>query len=193
VDRLAADVAAAEAEVAALSEAVLTQQGAGSQLLAEVAATGIAAGTTPVEGPGLRVVVDDAEPDASGSTPEGGRVLDVDLQQVVNGLWAAGAEAVAVSGQRLAATSAVRSANDVVLVNYEPVFPPYRVEALGDPRRLPTAFAATDGGRWLQSLVSLYDVRATIDPVDPGEDPIVLPGGPVTVRAAEPADGRGSP
>ena len=39
----------------------------------------------------------------------------VDLQRVVNGLWAAGAEAVAVNGQRVTGLTAIRSANDVVL------------------------------------------------------------------------------
>ena len=38
------------------------------------------------------------------------RVLDVDLQGVVNGLWASGAEAIAVNGQRLTGLTTIRAA-----------------------------------------------------------------------------------
>jgi uncharacterized protein YlxW (UPF0749 family) len=186
VTMLQADIATLEAEIAALTEAAIEREGSGSSLVSRATTVGVAAGTTAVAGPGFRVVIDDAPADGSGVTPEGGRVLDVDVQQVVNGLWEAGAEAVAVSGQRLTATSAIRSANDVVLVNYEPVFPPYEVRAIGDPRRLPTAFAASDGGRWVQSLASLYGVQVTLDPVDRDDPPLELTGGPVSVRTATP-------
>ena len=59
------------------------------------------------------------------------RVLDVDLQSVVNALWAAGAEAIAINGQRLTATSTIRAAGDAVLVDYRPVTSPYEVAAIG--------------------------------------------------------------
>jgi uncharacterized protein YlxW (UPF0749 family) len=71
--------------------------------------------------------------------PEG-RVRDADLQDVVNGLWAAGAEAVAVDGQRLTALSAIRSAGESVLVDLRPLSPPYTVEAVGDPAALEVGF-----------------------------------------------------
>ena len=56
-----------------------------------------------------------------------GRVLDRDLQELVNGLWAAGAEAVSVDGQRLTARTAIRSAGEAVLVDFRPLSPPYVV------------------------------------------------------------------
>ncbi len=37
-----------------------------------------------------------------------GRVRDRDMQRVVNGLWASGAEAISINGQRLTALSAIR-------------------------------------------------------------------------------------
>ena len=51
----------------------------------------------------------------------------------MNGLWSVGAEAIAVNGQRLTAQSAIRSAAGAILVNYRPLKPPYRVEAIGPP------------------------------------------------------------
>jgi uncharacterized protein YlxW (UPF0749 family) len=54
-----------------------------------------------------------------------------DLQKVANALWAAGAEAVAVNGQRLTATSTIRQAGEAILVDYRPVTGPYEVTAIG--------------------------------------------------------------
>jgi uncharacterized protein YlxW (UPF0749 family) len=61
------------------------------------------------------------------------RVLDVDLQAVVNALWAAGAEAVAVNGQRLTTMSTIRTAGGAILVDFRPVTSPYEVAAIGPP------------------------------------------------------------
>ncbi|MCK9893917.1 DUF881 domain-containing protein [Frankia sp. AgB32] len=78
-------------------------------------------------------------PDSSGpalSAPAGGRIQDHDLADLVNVLWIAGAEAVAVNGVRLTALSAIRSAGDVVLVGFVAVLAPYVIEAVGDPAAL---------------------------------------------------------
>ncbi|NEE52029.1 DUF881 domain-containing protein, partial [Streptomyces sp. SID8455] len=77
-------------------------------------------GATPVEGPGVKLVVDDAKntdqggggPRESSSFADTGRVRDRDMQRVVNGLWESGAEAIAINGQRLTALSAIRAAGD---------------------------------------------------------------------------------
>lgn len=115
----------------------------------------LAAGSVAVTGPGVVVTVADA-PAGEGTGAAGAagpsRVLDTDLQRVVNGLWAAGAEAVAVNGQRLSATTAIRSAGEAVLVAYRPLSPPYRVAAVGDPATLEADFVDGPGGRWLTTL-----------------------------------------
>ena len=64
-----------------------------------------------------------------------GRVQDGDLQLVVNALWAAGAEAVSINGQRLGPTTAIRFAGEAVLVDFRPVTSPYEISAIGDPGR----------------------------------------------------------
>ncbi len=128
-----------------------------------------AAGVTPVEGPGIRVTVDDAEVDESaptGSTADAtdlGRVLDRDLQLVVNGLWAAGAEAVAVNGQRLSALSAIRGAGDAILVDFRPLSPPYSVLALGDPAALRTGFLDGSAGQTLRLYRETYKIRYEVE------------------------------
>ncbi len=96
------------AEVATLRARALTGAG-GAHLAEQNSLLELLAGETPVTGPGLRITMADAPSTSAGSgtdprqgtTADQGRVLDRDLQTVVNGLWAAGAEAVAVNGQRL--------------------------------------------------------------------------------------------
>lgn len=137
-----------------------------------------AAGVTPVEGPGISVTVDDAELDDSGpggtsaENNELGRVLDRDLQLVVNGLWAAGAEAVSVNGQRLSSLSAIRNAGDAILVDFRPLSPPYSVLAVGDPATLRTGFLDGSAGRMLRLYRETYKIRYDVQ----DETDISLPG-----------------
>ena len=102
------------------------------------------------------VTLNDA-PSGKGTTRN--RVLDRDLQGVVNALWAAGAEAVAVNGQRLTASSAIRQAGDAILVNFTPVTAPYRVEAIGDPVSVETEFAGSRSAGQMRSYSQLYGLR----------------------------------
>ena len=88
------------------------------QILIQEAAVGLAA----VTGPGLVVRLADAAAPIDPNTgktsgAEVNRVLDVDLQAVVNALWATGAEAIAINGQRLTALSTIRRAGATVLVD----------------------------------------------------------------------------
>lgn len=140
------------AETDRLQAAALASSGAGERLSARLASEELAAGTTPVQGPGLQVTLDDA---AQGVN----RVLDHDLQTVVNALWAAGAEAVAVNGQRLTTESAIRQAGDAILVNFQPVAPPYDVLAVGDPTAMDTSFGASPAAARMRTYAQLYGLR----------------------------------
>ena len=153
----------------------------------------LVAGAAPVTGPGLRLTLDDAPVKDGGKNadadprnnagPDQGRVIARDLQIVVNGLWASGAEAVSVNGQRLTSKAAIRFAGQAILVNYRPLTRPYVISAIGDPRSLAADFAASDGGSYLQSLKTNFGVRAGIAEVDrltvPGESAL-------TTRVARP-------
>ncbi|MFF1816555.1 DUF881 domain-containing protein [Kribbella sp. NPDC058245] len=123
-------------------------------------------GAVAVTGPGVKVVVDDAK-----DADKEGRLLDVDLQQLVNGLWTAGAEAVSVNGHRLTAMTAIRSAGSAITVDYVSLTPPYTVLAIGDTGTLEARFAQSSGGQWVQYLVSNFDVRKTITT----EDSLLVP------------------
>lgn len=143
---------------------------AGAQLQQELDALELQTGAVAVTGPGLKAVVDDAK----NRSDEEGRILDVDLQQLVNGLWTAGAEAVSVNGHRLTSLTAIRGAGTAITVDYSSLTPPYTVLAIGDASTMPARFAQSSGGQWMQQLVSNFDVRMTITT----EDSLLLPGDP---------------
>ncbi|MFJ1802298.1 MULTISPECIES: DUF881 domain-containing protein [unclassified Streptomyces] len=149
------------------------------------------AGATPVEGPGVQLVVDDAkDTDQGGGGPrestgfaDTGRVRDRDMQRVVNGLWESGAEAIAINGQRLTALSAIRAAGDAILVDNRPLVPPYTVLAVGDGKKLATAFQDSADGQYLQALKESFDIRTSIS----DQAKVRLPAAPsLIVRTAEP-------
>lgn len=188
VSGLQSSVAELEGEVRSLREAAVSRADIGAAQTARIDELGVIAGVQAVVGPGALVTVADADA-ARGEGSAVSRVLDIDLQQVVNGLWEVGAEAVAINGQRIGALSAIRSVQETVLVNYEPVVGPYRVSAIGDPRTLPTDFLRSSGGEWLQAVNLSAGIRFSIDAVSDDQDLVGEPAG--TLRFAEPVDSPG--
>ncbi|WP_326812180.1 DUF881 domain-containing protein [Streptomyces scopuliridis] len=149
------------------------------------------AGATPVRGPGVQLVVDDAKdtesggggPRESSGFSDTGRVRDRDMQRVVNGLWESGAEAIAINGQRLTSLSAIRAAGDAILVDNRPLVPPYTVLAVGDGKKLSTAFQDSADGQYLHALQENFGIRTSISV----QEEVRLPAAPsLIVRTAEP-------
>ena len=89
-------------------------------------------GLVAAEGPGLVVTLDDSSLEVSPSGNLNDLVIhSQDVQAVANGLWAAGAEALAVNGQRVVPTSAVLCVGNTLLINGTVHSPPFRFTALG--------------------------------------------------------------
>jgi uncharacterized protein YlxW (UPF0749 family) len=89
-------------------------------------------GLVAAEGPGLVVTLDDSSERQSPSGNLNDLVIhSQDVQAVANGLWAAGAEALAVNGQRVVPTSAVLCVGNTLLINGTVHSPPFRFTALG--------------------------------------------------------------
>jgi uncharacterized protein YlxW (UPF0749 family) len=202
IDRVQSETRAADAlqdtvdalrdTVAAEQRAALKQRGGGDNTVLELLAA-----ATPVHGPGVKLVVDDAKDASAGGTggprtssgfSDTGRVRDHDMQRVVNGLWSSGAEAITVNGQRLTPLSAIRAAGDAILVDNKPLAPPYTVLAIGDGKRLSTAFQDSADGQYLHILQQDYGIRSGLSV----QDDLRLAAAPgLIVRYATPAAGRG--
>jgi uncharacterized protein YlxW (UPF0749 family) len=155
------------------AQADLLRLVARGQLADRIQLLGVVSGSLAVQGPGLRVTVDDApgsaaSPDADAhdqAAADQGRVQDRDLQTVVNGLWAAGAEAISINGQRLTALSAIRSAGQAILVDFRPLSPPYVISAVGDPDPMQALFANGSGGRYLHALSENFQIPSEVTQV----------------------------
>jgi uncharacterized protein YlxW (UPF0749 family) len=91
------------------------------------------AGTTALKGPAVIVrLTDSSQPPPAGTSDAGAYTIhDSDLQLVVNALFAAGAEAVAINDNRIVATTPIRAAGGTIVVNFRPVPSPYRVVGIG--------------------------------------------------------------
>lgn len=194
-DAVTADTAAFQAQVDRLKSSALGATGTGQRLDQQLSRLELAAAEVAVTGSGLRVTLDDAVtpgPGAAGD-PALGRVLDRDLQMVVNGMWAAGAEAVSINDQRLTSLSAIRSAGDAILVDYRPLTRPYTIMAIGDPRTIQAAFTAGPAGAGLRTLQETYGVQYAVR----GAGRLTIQAAPATAlryaRATTDAQKVGSP
>ena len=163
VDALVEAVQETTAEIESLQSDALGEQY--PVLLEAALRDGASAGTTAVTGPGLVIKLNDAVP-LLGETDDAARVQDYDIQVVVNALWASGAEAVAVNGQRLTSTSAIRSAGEAILVDLIGLSHPYTIEAVGDPKTLPAYFARSLGQEHMIVLGSRYGITSSVSQED---------------------------
>lgn len=115
-----------------------------------VAALQVRTGFGPATGPGVEAVVNDP---ATGGEQDA--VRDEDLALLVDGLWSAGAEAIAINGQRLTVLSYIQNSGPAIHVNSQPLLAPYNIKAIGDPKTLQANFAETSSGRRFNDLVQV--------------------------------------
>jgi uncharacterized protein YlxW (UPF0749 family) len=123
------------------------------------------AGTQALRGPGVIVRLSDSErPPVTREDVSDFRIQDVDLQLVVNSLWQAGAEGVSVNEHRVVASTAIRAAGSVILVNYAPVSSPYRIAVLGDPDALVRRLEESEIARRLDVWTQVYGLGFSVQP-----------------------------
>ena len=133
------------------------------KLQAAMASIEMASGTTPLSGPGLVVGLTDAPSTDQSSNQSDNRIQDVDLQEVVNALWDAGAEAISINGQRLVATSAIRNAGNAVLVNFRVLTSPYEIDAIGAASSMQSSFLASDIARHFKTWEQVYGLGFAVE------------------------------
>jgi len=117
----------------------------------------ILVGLRAMRGPGVVVRLQDAKSQPSGSTPI--VVTYQDLVSVINELWAAGSEAIAVNNQRVTATTGFSQVGGTVIVNVARLSGPFTITALGDPATLEGALnirgGLVDGLRALGLVITI--------------------------------------
>jgi uncharacterized protein YlxW (UPF0749 family) len=166
-------VAALQRQVTTLSDTLAQLRGVGlagsatgRNLSSQLGRLQVATGGIPVSGPAVKVTLSDAPLPANAIDPakavSGGQVLDSDLQHVVNALWASGAEAIAVNGQRVTELTSIRAAGDAIVVDFRPVDPPYVVTAIGDPDALQQSFVSSSAAAALRTYSQAYGLGFTV-------------------------------
>lgn len=172
------DVAAAEdqrsrlvTDLDAAREQAGTSDAGVAAALARSGGLDSAAGLTAMSGPGLSVTLTDAARDSDGSypadaTPDDLVVHQQDLQSVLNGLWAGGAEAVTIQDQRVVATSAPRCIGNTLLLHGRTYSPPYVVTAIGNPDALRTSVEQQRGVAIYQQYVARFGLGFEVEAAD---------------------------
>lgn len=126
-------------------------------------------GVVKVRGGGAVVRLTDAptqvDPVTGKATRNLGKVQDRDLQAVCNELWHDGAEAIAINGERLTATSTIRLAGETILVDFRPITSPYQVVAIG-PGDLNKRFDNSSTGELFRELATDYHMQVSVKSQD---------------------------
>lgn len=183
-------LAVLQAQVRALTDQAASRNGTVAAARDAAQAGELSAGLVALGGPGVQITLDDAPRRPDGSLPLGARPDDVvihqsDVQAVVNAVWAAGADGVAIMDQRLIATSAVRCVGNVLLLHGRTWSPPFVVTAVGDVGAIRAQLGASPQVQVFQQAVEDFGLGFAVQP----RDQVTLPaydGPPATefARAA---------
>lgn len=170
-----------------LSQAAFDDQDDNKIIEEEVKKINILAGLTEVAGPGVIVTLDDSQKaPKAGEDPNLYIIHNEDILKVVNELWAAGAEVMAVNGQRLTATSEITCAGPTISINQTRLAPPYVITAIGNPNTLDAAFHLRGGiFEALGYFAKQYGIQVKVEK----KDQVILPPykGSENLKYAKPA------
>ena len=145
-------IATLRAEIDALESAASGRSAATQALQNQVADLRAHAGLTAVHGPGVEVDLANGVPGPAAGGQASYLVNYQDVQDIVNLLFAQGAEGVAVNGRRITPLTAYSgSAGEVLIDQGLPQSSPLKVVAVGDRNRMAAA---------LDDASALPDIRA---------------------------------
>jgi uncharacterized protein YlxW (UPF0749 family) len=147
-----ARIAALRADIDALEAEAAGRSAATEALRNQVADLRAHAGLTAVHGPGVEVRLANGMPGPDTGGQSGYLVNYQDVQDVVNLLFAQGAEGISVNGRRITPLTAYSgSAGQVIIDQGPPLSSPIKVTAIGDRNRMAAA---------LDDASALADIRA---------------------------------
>ena len=147
-----AKIAALRAQIDALETEAAGRSAATQALRNQVADLRAHAGLTAMHGPGIEVRLANGVPGPDTGGQTGYLVNYQDVQDVVNLLFAQGAEGISVNGRRITPLTAYSgSAGQVIIDQGPPLSSPIKVTAVGDRNRMAAA---------IDDSSALPDIRA---------------------------------
>ena len=168
----------------------VASQGEGSadlvrQLNTKLEQAHIAAGLTALSGTGIVIQLEDSKAPVS---PDGNEsdylVGSRDVRVVVQELWGAGAEAIAVNGERITPTSAIIDVGSSLLVNSAYLAPPYQITALGPPNLYDHLSASAGFVEFVRAREKGYGIGVSLAEPESVDVPAYV--GIVTLRYSRP-------
>jgi uncharacterized protein YlxW (UPF0749 family) len=167
VARQQAELADLQRQVQRLTEQTASRDGAVATAQSAGQAGALSAALVPLTGPGVVITLDDAPQRPDGNLPVNARPDDLvihqsDVQAVVNAVWAAAADAVAVMDQRLIATSAVRCVGNTLLLQGRTYSPPFVITAIADAAAVRAQLAASPEVAVLQQAVNAFGLTFSV-------------------------------
>lgn len=158
--------------------------GRSNTVRAELDTYRILAGTKAVTGPGVEVNLSDSNVALPpGQDPNLFVLHDEDVLRVLNELKAAGAEAIALNGVRLTATSEIRCIGPTILTNKTKRIPaPFTITAIGNPETLENSLLMKGG---VVEQLKIWGIQVQVHK----NDSIKIPSytGTTTFEYAQPA------
>ena len=152
----------------------------------------VAAGLIALQGPGVVIQL----ADSSNTVPPGQNPTDFlvsahDLRSVVEELWLAGAEAVAINGERVTATTAIIDIGGSVLVNAAYLSQPYQVSAIGPAGLFDQVNGSPTFRDFVRMRVEAFGLQVSF--AEPKDVTIPAYAGTINLRYARPASPAPSP
>lgn len=155
-DQLMADVEDLRRQLSNMASAQAEYQALAHQL--ELAQ--IHAGLLPMTGQGLVITMDDSNrPVTPGENANNFIIHDEDVLRVINELWAAGAEAISINGQRLTSRTEIRCTGPVVTINGVRTTVPLMISVIGNPTELEQAINMKGG---VAEAVRFWGIQLTV-------------------------------
>lgn len=102
-------------------------------------------GLVPVQGSGLKVILQDGDYNPNSVNPNDYIVHESHVFQVINELYISGAQAISINGQRIHGNSYIVCTGPVITVDGVQYPAPFVIEAIGDPEVLASSMELTGG------------------------------------------------
>jgi uncharacterized protein YlxW (UPF0749 family) len=150
------------------------------RLYASLEEARIAAGLIALTGPGLAFKLEDG----GGGAAVDGLVTARDVRVLVQELWLAGAEGIAVNGERLVGTSAVIDIGGSILINSAYLAPPYTIRVIGPSDLYDRLLGSVAFGEFVQGRLEPSGIDLTVAELDTVDLPAFA--GTVGLRFAQP-------
>jgi uncharacterized protein YlxW (UPF0749 family) len=128
---LKAQLADLRAKLDAIQRASAEQSGIAGDLSRQIDDLKARSGLTALAGEGVAVTLDDARLPANAKDLDKSICHNTDITDIINTGWRAGAEAIAVNGERIVGTSSVYCVGSTIMVNGTLMSPPFSILMIG--------------------------------------------------------------